>query len=105
MKGKRYSTEDSYVGIRAEEDRSGYISTKPNIKPTFPFKEDGIGYAGVIKMLEDSGIGMPPYLKWGRSHFGVFDVEHAAAFATVEDVTTFHSSDFLSEAMSPELLT
>ena len=27
--------------------------------------------------------------------FGVFDVEHAAAFAAVEDVTTFHNSDFL----------
>src|SRR5665213_4302109 len=27
--------------------------------------------------------------------FSVFDVEHAAAFAAVEDVTTFHNSDFL----------
>jgi len=26
--------------------------------------------------------------------FSVFDVEHAAALATVEDVTTFHNSDF-----------
>jgi hypothetical protein len=34
------------------------------------------------------------------SGFGVLDVEHATAFAAVEDVTTFHSSDFLSEAMS-----
>lgn len=62
----------SYVGIRADEDREGYISTKPNIRPTFPFKEDGIGYAGVIKILEDSGIGMPPYLKWGRTHSGCY---------------------------------
>jgi len=62
----------SYVGIRADEDRTGYISTKPNIKPTFPFKEDGIGYAGVMKILEDSGIGMPPYLKWGRTHSGCY---------------------------------
>jgi len=29
------------------------------------------------------------------SGFGVFDVEHPAALATVEDVTTFHNSDFL----------
>jgi hypothetical protein len=62
----------SYVGIRADEDRTGYISTKPNITPTFPFKEDGIGYAGVMKILEDSGIGMPPYLKWGRTHSGCY---------------------------------
>jgi 3'-phosphoadenosine 5'-phosphosulfate sulfotransferase (PAPS reductase)/FAD synthetase len=62
----------SYVGIRADEDRTGYISTKDNIKPTFPFKDDGIDYAGVMKILTDSGIGMPPYLKWGRTHSGCF---------------------------------
>jgi hypothetical protein len=41
----------SYVGIRADENRSGYISTKHNIKPTFPFKEHGIDYQGVMKIL------------------------------------------------------
>lgn len=62
----------SYVGLRADEDRVGYISTKPNIKAVFPFKEDGIDYAGVMKILQDSGIGMPPYLSWGRLHSGCF---------------------------------
>jgi 3'-phosphoadenosine 5'-phosphosulfate sulfotransferase (PAPS reductase)/FAD synthetase len=62
----------SYVGIRADEDRVGYISTKDNIKAVFPFKEDGIDYAGVMKILQDSGIGLPPYLKWGRTHSGCF---------------------------------
>lgn len=62
----------SYVGLRADEDRVGYISTKPNIKAVFPFKEDGIDYAGVMKILRDSGIGLPPYLKWGRTHSGCF---------------------------------
>ena len=62
----------SYVGIRADENRSGYISSKPNIKPTFPFKEDGIDYKGVMRILQESGIGMPPYLKWGRTHSGCF---------------------------------
>ena len=62
----------SYVGLRADEDRVGYISTKPNIKAVFPFKEDGIDYSGVMKILEDSGIGLPPYLKWGRTHSGCF---------------------------------
>jgi 3'-phosphoadenosine 5'-phosphosulfate sulfotransferase (PAPS reductase)/FAD synthetase len=62
----------SYVGLRADEDRVGYISTKPNINAVFPFKDDGIDYAGVMKILEDSGIGMPPYLKWGRTHSGCF---------------------------------
>ena len=62
----------SYVGIRADEDRVGYISTKDNIKAVFPFKDDGIDYAGVMKILDDSGIGLPPYLNWGRTHSGCF---------------------------------
>src|SRR5882724_3038884 len=62
----------SYIGIRADEDREGYISTKPNITAVFPFKEAGIDYAGVMKILEDSGIGLPPYLKWGRTHSGCY---------------------------------
>lgn len=62
----------SYVGIRADEARSGYISTKPNIKPVFPLKEAGIDYAGVMRILDESGIGLPPYLKWGRTHSGCF---------------------------------
>ncbi|MBI4524600.1 MAG: phosphoadenosine phosphosulfate reductase family protein [Deltaproteobacteria bacterium] len=62
----------SYVGIRADEDRVGYISHKPNIRTVYPLKEAGIDYAGVIKILEDSGIGLPPYLKWGRTHSGCY---------------------------------
>ena len=72
---EEYVGEDSvvsYVGLRADEDRIGYISTKPNIKAEFPFKEDGIDYAGVMKILQDSGIGMPPYLTWGRTHSGCY---------------------------------
>ena len=62
----------SYVGIRADEDREGYISTKENIRAVFPLKEAGIDYAGVMRILDESGIGLPPYLKWGRSHSGCF---------------------------------
>ena len=30
----------SYVGIRGDEDREGYISTKPNIQAIFPFRKN-----------------------------------------------------------------
>ena len=30
----------SYVGIRGDEDREGYVSTKPNIQAIFPFRND-----------------------------------------------------------------
>lgn len=61
----------SYVGIRADEDREGYISTKPNIRARFPFKEDGIDHAGVLRILEEAGLGLPDYYKW-RSRSGCY---------------------------------
>jgi 3'-phosphoadenosine 5'-phosphosulfate sulfotransferase (PAPS reductase)/FAD synthetase len=62
----------NYVGIRADEDRVGYVSHRPNIKAVFPFREDGIDYNGVVQILEDAGLGMPPYTKWGRTRSGCF---------------------------------
>ncbi|MBI2830762.1 MAG: phosphoadenosine phosphosulfate reductase family protein [Chloroflexi bacterium] len=61
----------NYVGIRADEDREGYVSTKPNIKPVFPFKEDGICYSDVRRILQESGIGEPSYRSW-RSRSGCY---------------------------------
>jgi 3'-phosphoadenosine 5'-phosphosulfate sulfotransferase (PAPS reductase)/FAD synthetase len=61
----------SYIGIRADENREGYISTKPNIKPVFPFKEKGLVKQDIIQILEDSGIGLPKYYQW-RSRSGCF---------------------------------
>lgn len=62
----------NYVGIRADEDRIGYISHKPSIKAVFPFRDDGITYLGVVRILEESGVGMPPYTKWGRTRSGCY---------------------------------
>lgn len=62
----------NYVGIRADEKRVGYISHKPNIKAVFPFIEDGIDYAGVLEILKGSGLGLPPFMEWGRSRSGCF---------------------------------
>ena len=60
-----------YVGIRADERRSGYISTKENITPVFPFKEDGINKADVFRILEECGVGLPKYYEW-RSRSGCY---------------------------------
>jgi len=54
----------SYIGIRADEERSGYVSTKPNIHPVFPFKECGITRAEVEQLLASSGLGLPDYYEW-----------------------------------------
>lgn len=61
----------SYIAIRGDEDRSGYVSTKDNIKPRFPFKEDAIIKDDVFRILEESGVGVPEYYKW-RTRSGCY---------------------------------
>jgi 3'-phosphoadenosine 5'-phosphosulfate sulfotransferase (PAPS reductase)/FAD synthetase len=61
----------SYIGIRADENRDGYISRKPNIMPIFPFKERGLIKEDILRILDESGIGLPSYYKW-RSRSGCF---------------------------------
>ena len=62
----------NYVGLRADENRSGYISHKPNITPVYPFQQDGLKLADIEEILNSSGVGMPPYTAWGRSRSGCF---------------------------------
>ncbi|MWA02724.1 phosphoadenosine phosphosulfate reductase family protein [Actinomadura sp. LD22] len=61
----------SYVAIRADENRLGYVSTKPNIKAVFPFREDGIDREGVDRILDEAGIGLPAYYEW-RTRSGCY---------------------------------
>ncbi|HXE74008.1 MAG TPA: phosphoadenosine phosphosulfate reductase family protein [Candidatus Xenobia bacterium] len=61
----------SYIGIRADEDREGYISHRPTIKPVYPFKEAGIVEADVFRILEESGLGLPKYYEW-RTRSGCY---------------------------------
>ena len=63
---------DNYVGIRVDEqDRKGYMTSMKDVQTVFPFIEDGIDYNGVVKILEESGIGIPDYYKW-RSRSGCY---------------------------------
>ncbi len=61
----------SYVAIRADENRLGYVSTKPNITAVFPFREDGIDREGVNRILDEAGIGLPAYYEW-RTRSGCY---------------------------------
>ena len=62
----------SYVAIRADEsNRKGYISTKPNIQTRFPFIENSIDHDGVMRILENAGIGLPDYYEW-RTRSGCY---------------------------------
>ena len=69
----------SYIGIRADEARDGYvaqkkppvISERPNIVPVYPFRDDGIRMPDVKRILEESGLGFPDYYRW-RSRSGCY---------------------------------
>lgn len=62
----------NYIGIRADEaHRKGYISTKPNITAKYPFVDDGIAKDDVVRILEESGLGLPNYYNW-RSRSGCY---------------------------------
>ena len=59
------STVYSYVAIRADEEyREGYASKRDNLVVQLPFKDAGIDKAGVLELLEGSGLGLPRYYAW-----------------------------------------
>ena len=60
----------SYIGIRADEDREGYISHKDTIRAAFPFIEGGVVREDVFRILEES-VGIPAYYEW-RSRSGCY---------------------------------
>ncbi len=60
----------SYIGIRADEFRDGYLSLKDNITPKYPFIEDGLIRKDIFNILK-STVGIPEYYKW-RSRSGCF---------------------------------
>lgn len=55
----------SYVAIRSDENyREGYSSKSNNLQVVLPFRQAGIDKAGVIELLENSGLGLPRYYEW-----------------------------------------
>jgi 3'-phosphoadenosine 5'-phosphosulfate sulfotransferase (PAPS reductase)/FAD synthetase len=46
----------SYVGIRGDEEREGYISTKPNIQSIFPFRKNIWSEDVITKALKNDNI-------------------------------------------------
>lgn len=109
-----------YIGIRADEQRDGYISTKPNLIPIYPFREDGINRDDVFRMLEDSGVGIPDYYQW-RSRSGCYFCffqrkvewvgllenhpelyEKARAYEKTEEGFTWQQGESLDDIAKPE---
>jgi hypothetical protein len=55
----------SYVAIRSDEDyREGYTSTHEHLTVRLPFREHQVDKAGVLEILDGSGLGLPKYYEW-----------------------------------------
>jgi 3'-phosphoadenosine 5'-phosphosulfate sulfotransferase (PAPS reductase)/FAD synthetase len=61
----------SYIAIRADEDREGYISHKENIEAVYPFKQAGVDKDEVFRILEEAAVGLPKYYEW-RTRSGCY---------------------------------
>jgi len=62
----------NYVGLRADEPREGFVSKKDNIQTVFPFRQAGLGLEDIVRILEESGLGMPTFTTWGRTRSGCY---------------------------------
>ena len=65
----------NYVGLRADEEREGFISRKSNITTVFPFRDDGLVKKDILRILEDWGLGcqrLPNGAGLGPAAFSVF---------------------------------
>ncbi len=60
----------NYVGIRADENRTGLIPHRDDFKTLMPFVEDGITLNDVKRILAENGVGLPAYYEL------VHDKEH-----------------------------
>ena len=54
----------SYIGIRVDEERKGYISKDDNLVPVYPFIEDSLSLDDIFYILKNVGLGLPSYYSW-----------------------------------------
>ena len=62
--------------LRGDPRRRGqpqglHLNEDQHHDPVFPFVEDGIDHAGVMRILSDAGIGLPAYYEW-RTRSGCY---------------------------------
>ena len=70
----------SYVGIRGDEDREGYVSTKPNIQAVFPFRKNIWSIDVIHKTLHNDNLELLTelYKKWAPDNIKEEAVEVAS---------------------------
>ena len=73
-----------YYGIRADEDRVGYLNnTKPNIKAVYPLVEAGINLRMVYAIINKAGL-KPPTFFWKEIYDKVCEIVGGGGISKIE---------------------
>ena len=105
--------------VQMNRTAKAIFQTKPNIQTKFPFVEDNIDRNGVMRILEDAGIGLPSYYEWrtrsgcyfcfyqrkaewiglSERHPDLFERAVAIEQKVLRDAGDNHDADFRDQAM------
>lgn len=93
----------SYVGIRGDEDREGYVSTKPNIQAIFPFRRNIWSLDVIHKVLHNDNLEQITslYKIWATDDI----VEEAVEIASAPINRTFYYSRKLNALLDLSIKT
>lgn len=88
----------SYVGIRGDEDREGYISNKPNIQSIFPFRRNIWSEDVINKVLKNANI---PFLTKGYFAYSQkIDLKRTIDICSTPLSTRFTQTDKLNALLN-----
>jgi len=93
----------SYVGIRGDEDREGYVSTKPNIQAIFPFRKNIWSMDVIHEVLHDRNI--EKFTECYRSVADEETFEEAQSVLKTKFTKTFYYSKKLNTLLDVNVVT
>lgn len=89
----------SYVGIRGDEDREGYISKKSNIQSIFPFRRNIWSEDVINKVLSNTNLG--PFVQLYSNHMDLAAEKHFAELVVAAPISSrFHQSQKLESLLN-----
>ncbi len=87
----------SYVGIRGDEDREGYISTKSNIQSIFPFRKNIWSKDVIRKFFKESS--NSSIISWYQKHADLKEIEKVSNLLLKDLDQNFTQKDKLNKML------